>query len=296
MKLIVFIAAHKNETQINRLIKALAHPDITVYIHLDKKSKVNPADILSEAKIIRNSMDVTWGTFSQVESTINGLREIMANEPDFDCLAFISGQDYPVLPPEAILNSLSENQGKEMIDFTTLDQDGWNKARIRFERYYFGSYNNRLIRFAGNILTFSCDKIRWKRSFYKGMKPFGGPSWWTLSRDCIQYVLNFTDAHKGYARFMKKTIHADEMFFHTIVMNSPFKDRAYKNNFRFIKWQKVKENAHPNILVKTDFQEIVNSQNHFARKFDIEIDAQILDLVDDCLNQKGAAAPQQITS
>jgi hypothetical protein len=286
MKLIVLIAAHKNETQLNRLILALAHPDIRIYIHLDKKSSINAANLRPEANIISKSINVTWGTYSQVDSTINSLKEIIENEPDFDYLALISGQDYPIITPDAMLTFLSENRGKELIDYDTLDQNGWNKARIRFERFYFVSYNNLFIRFTGSILTYFCDKIRWKRTFYKGMQPYGGPSWWTLSKDCILYILKFSETHKGFIRFMKKTIHADEIFFQAIVMNSAFKDRTLQNNFRFVKWIKTKGNANPSVLVEPDFQEIVNSQKHFARKFDIEIDGHILDLIDENLLKK----------
>ncbi len=286
MKLVVLIAAHKNENQLNRLILALTHPDIRIYIHLDKKSRIDAANLYPEARILSKSINVTWGTFSQVESTVNSLKEIIENEPDFDYLALISGQDYPIITPDTMLTFLSENRGKELIDYDTLDHNGWYKARIRFERFYFVSYNNLFIRFTGRILTFFCDKIRWKRTFYRGMLPYGGPSWWTLSNDCIQYILKFSDTHKGFNRFMKKTIHADEIFFQTIVMNSIFKDRTLHNNFRFVKWIKTKGTANPSVLVKTDFQEIVNSQKHFARKFDIETDAHILDLIDEHLLKK----------
>ena len=285
MKLIVLIAAHKNEAQINRLISALSHPDIIIYIHIDKKCRIKASNLLPDARIIHKTVDVGWREYSQVESTLKSLKEIVARETDFDYITLISGQDYPVQSVDSILSDLSKDQGKEFIACTTLDQNGWNKARIRYERFYFISYKNRFIKFAGGLLTFFCDKIRWKRSFYKGMLPFGGPSWWTLSKDCVLFILDYTSTHKGLLRFMKKTIHADETLFQTIIMNSPFRDRVINNNYRYVEWSKIKENGNPRVLTSNDYQKIVNSQMHFARKFDIEADEKILDMIDDYLKQ-----------
>ena len=84
---------------------------------------------------------------------------------------------------------------------------------------------------------------------------------------------------------MKKTIHADETLFQTIIMNSPFRDRVINNNYRYVEWSKIKENGNPRVLTSNDYQKIVNSQMHFARKFDIEADEKILDMIDDYLKQ-----------
>jgi len=281
LKLIVFIAVHKNETQVNRLIRALDHPDIKIYIHIDKKSGISADGLLPAARIISKSIDVEWRAYSQVKATINSLKEIISNEPDFDYLTFISGQDYPILIPDAILSSLQGNMGREFIEYVTLDKNGWNGARIRFERFYFIFYSNPFIKYAGKMVTFICDKFHWKRNFFNGMTPYGGSAWWSLSRECIVYILNFMESRKGLERFMKKTIHADEILFQTIVMNSPFKDKVVNNNFRFIKWLKAKGNGNPCLLTRKDFPEIMNSQMHFARKFDMDIDAYILDMIDD---------------
>ncbi|MCX6278704.1 MAG: hypothetical protein NT004_11470 [Bacteroidetes bacterium] len=286
MKLIALITAHKNEAQINRLISAMAHPDISIYIHIDKKSQIKATNLLPEARIIQKSIRVDWSEFSQVESTLNSLKEIVDNEPDFDYISLISGQDYPIMPLDAIISFLTENSGKELIAFNTINQKGWNKAQIRYERFYFNSYKNQFIKFTGSIITFVCDKLRWKRRFYNGMEPYGGSSWWTLSKDCILHILNYTETHKGLLRFMKKTIHADEILFQTIILNTAFKDRVVNNNYRYIEWEKFEGNANPNILTSNDYHKIINSQMHFARKFDIKKDEKILNLIDDYLNRE----------
>lgn len=281
MKLIVLIAAHKNEAQINRLIRALAHPDIKIYVHIDKKSEVIPAHIHSGAVLVKNSIKVVWSAFSQVQATINSLREIIAREPDFDYITLISGQDYPVMTAEAIISSISANRGRELIGHVPLDEKGWNAARIRFERFHFISYDHWFVRAAGSVLAATCNLLHLKRTFYKGMAPYGGSAWWTLSNECIHYILNFLDSHKGFISFMKKTIFSDEIIFQTIIMNSPLKDSAFNDDFRYLERKKFKGNSHPEILTVSDFQKITGSGKHFARKFDMETDSKILDMIDE---------------
>ena len=291
MKLVILIAVHKNPQQVNRLMRALKHPDITIYLHIDKKSRISAGEFLPEAKIIRNNTSVYWSTYSQVQATLNSLREILEREQTFGYLAFISGQDYPVMTASEILASVKDHQGKELIGHVILDQNGWYKARTRFERFHFISFRNPLVRSFGRVITYFCDGFGWKRKFYKGMIPYGGSSWWTLSKDCIEYILSFTDSHKGYIRFMKKTVHPDEMFFQSLIMNSPFKDRAENNYLRYIEWLKVKGNKSPIVLTVKEFPTIISSGMHFARKFDIQTDEKILDMIDSYLeSRKGCSS------
>ena len=44
MKIAVLILAHKNKGQLERLISAMQHSLVDIYIHLDKKSSLSPAD------------------------------------------------------------------------------------------------------------------------------------------------------------------------------------------------------------------------------------------------------------
>ncbi len=283
IKLVVLIAAHKNIGQLLRLISAIRHPQVFIYVHIDKKSDIDRSLLPANVRLVKNSVDVTWRLFSQVQAIINSMNEIISNDSTFDYLTVISGQDYPIAPIETILDELSRQAGKEFIHHVPLDQTGWNKARIRFERFYFQSYPNPLIRSMGSLVTYILDKLRWKRRFHKGMRPWGGSAWWTLTQPCVKYIVGFLEHDKAMINYMMKTIHPDEILFQTIVMNSPFAKQAVNENFRYIEW--LKGNPNPNILTKPDFDKIVNSKHHFARKFDPEVDEEILDMLDDHRNR-----------
>jgi len=278
IKLVMLISAHKNGEQLRRLILALQHPQIKVYVHLDRKSTIDPRVIPSEACRVKNNVEVTWGAYSQVNATLNSLMEIVENEPDTDYVSLISGQDYPVRSPEQLLDFLAQHDGTEFIAHVPLDHSGWKKAMVRFERYYFHSYESKVITAAGEYFAGLMDLLKWKRRFYRGLHPFGGSAWWTLSGDCIRYVLDYTMRQKGFQRFMKMTSHPDEMFFHTVVMNSPFARLAANELLHYLEW--IKGNQNPNILTRADYKRIIASGKFFARKFDPGVDPCILDMLD----------------
>lgn len=278
IRLIILIAAHKNELQLLHLIKVLRHPKVTIYLHLDKKSAIDPSAIPPDVKLVRERVVVTWQQYSQVQAIVNSLKQIVASEKVFSYVAYISGQDYPVVPVDKMLNDLAARNGTEFLHHVPLDRTGWYNARVRFERFYFDSYSSPVTRWFGARLTFICDKFRLKRRFYRGFEPWGGSSWWTLTRSCILYLIDFLENNRSLINYMKKTIFADEMIFHAIIMNSCFAGRTVSDNLRYIEF--IKGNPNPNILTSCDYDKIISGHCHFARKFDTGVDETILDMLD----------------
>ena len=71
----------------------------------------------------------------------------------------------------------------------------------------------------------------------------------------------------------------DEIFFQTILLNSPFQRMAVNDNLRYIEWPNP-DSGSPVILCKGDFGKLISSPKLFARKFDVTVDADVLDLID----------------
>lgn len=109
MKLAFLIQCHKNADQINQLIGALSHPDIDLYIHVDKKSEITQQIRINNSNVTilsdEERVDVRWGTFSQVQATLNLLKRSYRKKYDFYWL--ISGQDFPLVSAESIIMKLS---------------------------------------------------------------------------------------------------------------------------------------------------------------------------------------------
>ena len=64
----------------------------------------------------------------------------------------------------------------------------------------------------------------------------------------------------------------------TILLNSQFKNSVINNNVRLIDFDRGK-NSSPYTFKKDDYDELVNSNFLFARKFDENVDKKVVDLI-----------------
>ena len=65
-------------------------------------------------------------------------------------------------------------------------------------------------------------------------------------------------------------------------MNSPLAETVVNDDLRYVEWREWND-SRPAALGKPDFAKMMSSGKLFARKFDVEEDAEILDLIDAAL-------------
>jgi hypothetical protein len=114
--------------------------------------------------------------------------------------------------------------------------------------------------------------------FSSDFRCYKGSMWFTLNRDCIQYIGEHVHSHPRFVRYYRRTLIPDESFFQTIIMNHP-KLNILNDNKRFTLWGDS-TSPHPEVLGWQDLEHIVASNQHFARKFDINVDEAVLDMLD----------------
>ena len=78
-------------------------------------------------------------------------------------------------------------------------------------------------------------------------------------------------------RFFERVLIPDELFFQTLIMNSPLRETVVNDNLRFLDWSR--EPA-PAVLGVHDLDRMIESGKLFARKFDVTVDADVLDRLD----------------
>lgn len=108
---------------------------------------------------------------------------------------------------------------------------------------------------------------------------YGGKTWWTVTNHCAAYIVKRHKADKTLRNFFKYTLIPDEMYFQTMLMDSPYRDKCENNYLRQIEWR-VDDPTHPATYKTEDFEILKNSQALYARKFDMDADSNILDLID----------------
>ena len=120
-----------------------------------------------------------------------------------------------------------------------------------------------------------------KKKFISGFEPYGGWAWWTLTYDCAKYMLKTYRQNPELKKFFKYSWTPDEMIYQTILMNSHFKTNVINDDLREIEFPEGRaDGSHPLVYSVNDFQKLKNSKQYFARKFDMQKDSRILDLID----------------
>jgi hypothetical protein len=280
MRIAYLILTHKLPSQLRILIDLCQHPEADFYIHLDKKVNLKAfSDLLTEENIffIQKRVRCRWGTYSLVQATLNGLKEIQS-KGGYDYINFISGQDLPLVSVEDFSNFLEKNKGHEFMSCKPYDKmdPWWKKNESRFLKYNFQNWM-----LPGKFrMQFLFNRVMPERKMPLGMVLSGESQWFCITTVLTDYLLQFLDTNPDYVRFFKYVWGADEFIFSTIAFNSPFRP-ALAGILHYIDWDGPSD-GHPKTLGVADLEDAFASGKIFARKFDITHD---LDAVDQVANK-----------
>ncbi len=277
MKIAYIILAHKSPTQLARLINRLNDGNSLFLIHIDQKTPhVIYQKILSsinhlEQVYFLKRHEVFWGDFSQVFVTLEAIKILLKENIDFDYVRLLTGQDYPIQKNSYIQNFLANNYDYSFIENFSLPNQWWLQngepnGGLDRVNYFHVRFFSRLIR------------TPIKRVFPRKMNIFAGSAYWLLSKECISYIHEFVNSNYDLYDFFRGTSNPDEVFFQTILLNSYLKDKIINNDLTYTDWPS--SSAHPKILGKIDLEKMRQSSCLFARKFDINHDSGILDILD----------------
>lgn len=278
----VLIQAHTQPKLTSALIRKIQDPDFYFFIHVDAKSTCYEEYKKMEnknVKVLSERFNVNWGAYEQIVLTIVLIKEAKSTGIDFDYYHLISGQDVVLKTSEEIKSFFSKN---EYVGYMELAHE--QECSDRYMLYHLNGVVNLKTKFGG-ILEYYFVKLQQCKLFFVprrnlGYKAYKGSNWWTLNKVVIDYVLSFLKNNPSYIKRFRFTSCCDEVFFHTIVFNSPFKDRIYLSDLRYVDWKKRNVNdVLPHILKKIDYDEILNSGCLFARKIDENISRDLLEII-----------------
>jgi hypothetical protein len=300
MKIVYIILAHTNHEQTLRLFNRLNKDGVNFVFHISKTSdsryfekvfsalKDQPNCYFAERAVVR------WGDFGVVQGALNAIDTIHQKQINYDYAILLSGQCYPIKSHEVICQTLEKYKGKQILEnipFSEKQDDYFHRILLRhfwigslYFRYPRQAGRNKLLAALLNLLLFPFTPKR--QPLTDGYLFFKGSLWWTLTGDCVEYIRRHAHSEDGQnlINFLKKTYHSGETYFQTVLMNSEYKESIVNKDLRYILWQETKGNTgHPNILTTDNFDDIASSECLFGRKFDIQIDAKILDMIDEFL-------------
>ncbi len=277
------ILAHKSPTQLERLVQALAYSQDSVFIHLDLKTDYQPfakLALLPNVHFIRRRLDVKWGGYSLTQAALEGMREILRAPVKYDFINLLSGEDYPIKPAAVIRDYLAQHIGSSFMAYQPDSTVWWHHNQRRITQYHFTDFRFRGRYFFQRLLNNLLPTRKAPPLSILNGDNTGG--WYTLSPECAAYVIDFIDNHPKLRRFVKYTWGSDEFLLHSILLNSPLAPTIINNNLRYMNW--TEGGSSPKVLTSDDLPAIQASPRLYARKFDLTLDASVLDKLDEVNN------------
>lgn len=283
------ILAHKNFGQLRRLVGMLDDPRNDIYIHVDAKAKeFNEADWTDAAThsrlcFIRPRRNVNWGGVSIMRAEID-LLEKASDEGNYDYMHLLSGMDLPIKSQDEIHQFFDANRGKEFINYWE-----FKKSTLSRFRYYTvfpegeGRFRTRIVNHIFKGLQMAVGyRINRDVDFRFGSQ------WFSITGSLARYVVEKKD---WLEKVFRRTSTCDEIFLPTLVWNSPFRKNLYHpeavksqkevnmSNMRFIDWTRGESIRHPWTFRADDFGLLKDVPHFWARKFDENVDSEIIDLI-----------------
>ena len=274
-----YILAYKEPAQVARLVNRIQTDSDFIYIHFDPmvgeqrvKEWKNSIEEKCPKKNIRivSEFRCKYGSFGQVDAALSAMRYY--ENYNYDYFIELSGDSYPLKPPEVIKKELN-GQNCSFMEFFKLPSKEWHGGGLH-------RLTNRVFfiprRSYPYVWAFSLP--RFKKGLPCGLKAYGGRGNLCLQKRHVSYILEFVEKNPSVRKFFRRVWGPDEILYPTILLNSPLRSSLVNKSTMYFDFSEG--TSHTKDLTKADLETLKRSGNFFARKFNLNIDKEILDIID----------------
>lgn len=302
VRVVYLITSHALPEQLLRLVGTLRRgsPNSAVVIHHDARSShVDTAALAAlGAQLIEPPTPADWGGFSHLQAMLRCLRWLTANVA-FDWMVLLSGQDYPVRPLAEIEASLADADVDGYIETRPCDAPARGSVPDEFSGRYHHHWRRLPLplrartavgltrRASGLVQLRVMPSGTWlglparSTPFGAGLRCHFGSDWFTLSRRAVEGAGAYLDTAAGrrLLKHYRHTLFPTESCLQTVLANDPA--LALSGDYRrYLAFTDPLKPSSPRILTLDDLGAMLSSGADFARKFDIRVDATVLDAID----------------
>lgn len=300
-KIAFLIAAHTEPNLLARVVRALTSPWSHVFVHVDAKADIgkflHELSDTSGVTLIRDRVAVHWGGWSQVEASLGLMQAAIEHDPSFARFVLLSGSCYPLRSNRALRDYLFTDD-HEHIGLIRMPDAKAEKPIERLTRWHFEGGDRTsgskaaLLRLLNRATFYG--PPRDAMTALDGFVPYAGSSWWALTREAVQTILETVATRPELVALFRHSAFPDESFFHTIVANSVPPERI-RAPLTFADWTPGPERPHPVSelhlarLLDPDRPREERPPYFFARKFSAR-NAHLLDIIDAARRETDAPA------
>jgi hypothetical protein len=213
----------------------------------------------------------------------------------YEWLVNLTAQDYPVAPVPAIEAFLAAARCDGFIRHWDVlsPASPWSRRKAR-RRYWYRywwlprQYERplRALRPLTRLLPlhFYLDYgalvgvRRVKVPFSRDFRCYGGRTWFALRRRAVLYLRDFLAEHPEVERHYRTTVAPEESLVQTVLVNAGRFDLV-DDDLRYVDYSRAQRGT-PRTLTVADLPELASGRYHFARKFDLAVDREVLDRID----------------
>lgn len=281
MKHCILMTAYKDADLINKIIESTPG-NFDFYIHLDKKCQIKPSDISSRANVFKEYR-IFWGSIEHLKAFLFLLKQAYEANKQYDFYHLITGQDYICCPFSCFDDLLKLNTS--YLDCFELPLRHWWGGGLHILQFRTLASFDDVRKPYMKVLDKSYQFIQ--RIFHltkklPSYKLYGGSVYCSLSEQAVKYCLESELAKNMVARLSNSTC-GEEIFFQSVLMNSPLKDRVVTSNLRYIDWSVPNG---PKVLLNEDLDKVIKSHNLFCRKVDSRLSKDFLVAMNEYITQK----------
>lgn len=284
MSVAFLILAHQGPAQVARLVSRLSSSRTSVFLHIDKRTSTKILRDITAAIPKGTAMQLVprvaspWAGWGLVDATLTGLRSVLKSLVPADHIVIMSGQCYPLHSPDRIADFFSIVRDRSFVP-------SWSMP----SRLYNGDGGMYRLRYWHMPI---CRRRFWlpiPRKFPADIRPYGGSQFVALARRHAHDLLEFTDAQPHIVQFFRHVWSPDEHYIPTVLKNI-CPNNLINENLWHVEW--VHGAKHPRTYELNDFPRLANAAvssseaggraraKLFARKFDLERQPQLFELID----------------
>lgn len=281
MKIAILIGAYKNPTYLDGLIQSLATSKTNVYVHINKYNIGEFTQLIDKYNNVDNvhvysEYAINWGGTGLLKSQMFVLNKALEDKEN-GYFHFITGQDILIKSVNELVDFSTKNSNKNFVHVIPFNYEWWMGRYMMYHLFDLINYRKNIINKSAQVLSSRLQKLlHIKRSALPFNKLYAGSSWWSINRSVAQLFVDFFGKEENLKR-MKYTCAPDEMYYQSILMNSPLAETNTGENLCYLKW--TGEGGSPKLLDENDFQDLKNTCCFFARKVEPDKSAKLIELI-----------------
>lgn len=202
-----------------------------------------------------------WGTWSIVEATLEGCRQLLSDFPDVGHVFLVCGTALPIRPLAELRGFLIRRPDTDFIESVTNEDVTWTIGGLDRERFTLSfPFAWRSQRRLFDLWVAVQRRLRFRRRIPKGIEPHIGSQWWCLTRNTLERILSDPEGAR-FRRYFRHVWIPDESYFQTVV-------RLYSRTLesRALTLSKFDFQGKPHVFYDDHLELLQQSDRFFARK------------------------------